>query len=135
MTEFDQFAQTPWIQFEITSGRILQIGMVPARDVQNQIGDGKEVLIGSATFDDYVVDGVIVPRPTPVIDKAVIAADDMDAATISNLPPVALVRIDGIEHIVEGGELQITSGMPASYRVDVPEQFPWRQFSVEIVAA
>jgi hypothetical protein len=84
---------------------------------------------------DYVLNGKVMPRPTPVLDKSQIAADDADTATISGLPDPGTVIIDGETYEIAGGVLEITSPMPATYQIEVPEQFPWLPLEVEVVAA
>lgn len=134
MGNIDLLRQTPWVQFERDTGRIVQYGSVPYRDLKHQSSEALGIIVGTATFDDYVVENVVVPRPLPRVTKSEIVADDSDAAVIENLPDVCKVIIDGTEYTIEGGRLEITSPMPATYRVFVPEQFPWRELAVEIVA-
>ncbi|KAA5604432.1 hypothetical protein F1188_16370 [Roseospira marina] len=83
---------------------------------------------------DYVVNSHVAPRLSPMIDKTEIAANDRDAAVIENLPDPAVVMVDGETYTIKGGRLEVTSAMPATYAISVPEQFPYTALDVEIVA-
>lgn len=124
--------------YDKDTGRIIRHGFCPANAIERQVMSSNEAVLEggevTAIDDGYVVDGEIVPRPTITVSKMQIAADDVDAAIIENLPDNCRVVIDDAEYTVQGGRLEITSPMPATYRVVVPEHFPWRELTVEIVA-
>ena len=88
-------------------------------------------------LDAYHFDGAAVQRRAilPIgVSKAVIAADDADEAVITGIPEGATVTVDGVAlDGFAGGELVLTSAMPATYTVQV-EKWPFLPFEVEIVA-
>ena len=94
---------------------------------------GFDSYVGDVSAADYYIrDGEITPRPTLGFDKTRITADGADVASLPDLPPGAIVEIDGV--VVEtDGALAIASDMPASYRVEI-DAFPYRFFTAEIVA-
>ncbi len=83
---------------------------------------------------DYVLDGVVIPRPTlSAFDKTSIAADGIDTATLSGLPDPCTILINGQEHTVTGGTLDLDADRPGTYRVEI-RHFPYRDFAQEITA-
>lgn len=127
-----------YVVFEVQTGRIIQsMSISPAalEIAQSDLAQGSDIAEGQGDFmADYVKNGQIVPRPIITISKTEIVADDVDAAVIENLPDICDIFIDGVEYTVQGGRLEITSAMPATYKVFVPERFPRRELTVEIVA-
>lgn len=84
---------------------------------------------------DYIEARAVCPRPSMnvTLSKTRIAADGVDTAVISGIPDGATVRLDENEHVVTGGNIELTSTMPATYRIAV-ESWPCLPFEIEIVA-
>lgn len=83
-------------------------------------------------IEDYVVDGVITPRPSlPPPDKTEIVADGEDIAIFSFPEPVP-VSVEGGEPVVTD-YLEIASDNPDSYEVEV-NYFPYLPYFVSVVA-
>ena len=76
---------------------------------------------------DFVLDGMVIPRPTLAFDKLTIKADGVDEATLPDLPDSCEVVVDGEVHVVEGGTLTITSDLPALYVIEI-KAFPYMDF-------
>lgn len=84
----------------------------------------------------YVEGGEIKRRPVLDIQVSdtVIQADGEDEAVLSGLPDPCDVWIDGVKHEVTGGELRISSPMPATYRIAI-ERWPYMAWAVAIEAS
>ena len=80
----------------------------------------------SVSFDwltDYVKDGQLVPRPTvsvPETAELVVG----QTGVVENLPKPCRILVDGEEHVLEDGELEIEATMPAEYTI-VFDQWPY----------
>lgn len=127
-----------WTVYDTRDGRILRSGS--ASDLATVYAQARElheeiIVFTNATFTThYVVDGVITPRPAnPGFDKVEIVADGADVATMS-LGYVFAAIVDGVRHEIADGTLEITSELPATYRVSV-EAFPLLPYAAEIVAS
>jgi hypothetical protein len=82
---------------------------------------------------NYIVDGALAERPVfAAPDEIEIIADGSDSASFSIPDPCAL-RIDGVDHVVEGGQLSISSDMPAEYVIELV-QWPYVEKTVKVVA-
>lgn len=83
----------------------------------------------------YVVDGTLVARPvSPIaINRTEIPADKRTKVKIAGLPDPCTVFIEGEPVTVEGGLLELTADMPATYWV-VFDSFPYMPWSAEITA-
>lgn len=83
---------------------------------------------------DWVDKGEIKPRPVfDLPDLVEIAADGSDSHQIAGLPDPCLVRIDGEEISVEGGELTIAADMPAEYEIRFV-QWPYIEHVLKVIA-
>lgn len=117
------------------TGEIIRSGSCTESDVELQPQEGEALVRGAANdLLHYVVDGVIVDRPTFSISKTEIVADDVDGAVIANLPDPVTVKVDGIAYEVTGGAVSISSPTPATYKVEI-DHFPYQLFRTEIVAS
>jgi len=89
----------------------------------------------AAFIQNYVVDGELVARPVaPItINRTEIPADKRTKVKIAGLPDPCTVFIDGEPVTVEGGLLELTADMPATYWV-VFDSFPYMPWSAEITA-
>ncbi|WP_336801487.1 hypothetical protein [Kaistia sp. MMO-174] len=83
----------------------------------------------------YVLDGKLVARPVaPItINRTEIPADSRSKVKIAGLPDPCVVLVDGEPVTVEGGLLELTADMPATYSI-VFDQFPYLPWSAEITA-
>lgn len=133
---------TPFIVYDASTGLIKRIGSAMAADggagmASAQAGAGEAVLVGvSANPETDYVDvatGTIKPRPalSLTIDKTTIAADGVDAATISGIPAGARYAILGtsLGGTVNDGTLEVTSTKKGRMEVIIehPPAIPWRK--------
>jgi len=83
----------------------------------------------------FALDGDLAVRPEALItiNRAEIPADKRSKVKIAGLPDPCVVFIDGDPVTVEGGLLELTAGMPATYSI-VFDQFPYLPWSAEITA-
>jgi len=83
----------------------------------------------------YVLDGELAARPVaPItINRTEIPADKRSKVKIGGLPDPCVVLVDGKPVTVEGGRLELTADMPATYSI-VLDQFPFMPWSAEITA-
>jgi len=90
---------------------------------------------GMSMASTYILDGAPAERPVaPIeINRTEIPADKRSKVKITGLPDPCTVRIDGEPVTVEGGLLELTADMPATYFV-VFDQFPYMPWSAEITA-
>lgn len=121
-----------------STGEILRLVTCTADQVSLQVGANEEAIEAAAGELDtthYAVAGALVLRPTlGGFDQTAIVADDVDVASITDLPDPCTVAVDGVEHEVTGGTLSISSPMPATYTVRI-DCFPYLLFEEEIVAS
>jgi hypothetical protein len=84
---------------------------------------------------NYVVDGQLVARPVADIriTKTEFPANKRARATITGLPDPCTLFIDGEPVAVDGGRLELTADMPATYSIAF-DQFPFMPWSAEITA-
>ena len=90
---------------------------------------------GMSMASTYILDGAPAERPVaPIeINRTEIPADKRSKVKITGLPDPCTVHIDGEPVAVEGGLLELTAEMPATYFV-VFDQFPYMPWSAEITA-
>lgn len=83
----------------------------------------------------HVIDGELRARPHMgvSIDKTEIAADGIDKATVSEIPLGATVFVDDVPSDHIGHTLELTSDMPATYRIKI-EHWPALPFEIEVTA-
>ena len=109
----------------------MRSGTCPPGDLFLQAGPGEFVMEGRANdLLDYVVDGVVRPRPVmPVMfDNATVPVGS--EVTFTGIPAGANVRVSGPAtdaFTVPDGELVMTFDVPGTYRVSI-EKFPFRDF-------
>ena len=92
-----------------------------------------EVPDDAAFGPNYIVDGKLVARPVaPItINRTEIPADKRSKVKITGLPDPSTVFIDGEPVAVEGGLLELTADMPATYSIDF-DSFPFMPWSAQI---
>lgn len=98
--------------------------------------DGEDLPNTNDHYFDFELNDKAPRLEMPVtVSKTAITADDTDQAVIGGIPEEALLFLDG-EIVVgfEGPTLEISSGMPATYRVRL-ECWPYRPYETEIVAS
>lgn len=122
--------------YEINTGRIARVVQAPSGQLQCQCGDGEAFLIGEA--DDstvYVAQGELVARPVMQlsVDKAAIAANGVDCATVSGIPAGADVSIDFVTYPVTDQTLSVTTTMPGEMHL-LFTKFPYIDAEVIINA-
>ena len=84
-------------------------------------------------YVDLAAEPWVRRRPAMAFDRLEIAADDQDAAVLDIGRPFVAV-IDGTAYGVEGGRLELTSAMPATYKVSVT-LWPFIDYEAEVAAA
>jgi hypothetical protein len=123
------------IIYDTATGEIaFVVNSCPEELLDEQLGPGQAWRIAD-TADGrlwYAPGGVPTLRPELSFDKYVIAADDEDTATLE-LPGPFTALIDGVAYEAEDA-LEITSDMPARYRVVIENHFPYLDLDVEILA-
>lgn len=125
-----------WLVFDPINGRILRTGR--SMSEERALAQGPEgcVLLDVTADDvnDYVVDGVVTPRPElPEFDKYEILADDTDVATIV-LPPGSIVTLDGEQYVIEDGMFEFAADVAASYEIKISNAWPYQDGSCVIEA-
>lgn len=124
--------------YEVASGRIVSVGaasdLAGARLQGHRSGEDVILLAeGIESSTHYVVDEAIALRPVcPSFDRLAIAADGLDTARL-DVGRACICLIDGVSHEVADGVIEITSTVPAIYRVGV-RAHPYRDYDVEITA-
>ena len=122
--------------YDAETGRIKASGNCHETDyhLQAELYSGFDIIDqASDNSKDFVLDGMVVPRPTLAFDRLIINADGVDEATLTDLPDSCEVVVDGDVHVVEGGTLTITSEMPAKYAIAI-KAFPYMDFSAVVEA-
>lgn len=123
--------------YHVSSGLIVQYMEVSERELFLYETTGRAAIptTSAANLSSlYVLDGVATPRPSLTgFDKTAILADGADTAILSGLPNPCTILINGQEHIVTGGTLELDADYPGTYRVEI-RHFPYRDFVQEIIA-
>lgn len=118
------------VAYDLATGQILRIveGENPVI-----IDDGSLVVEERPRLiEDYILDGVVTPRPVlPPPDKTEIVADGEDIAIFS-FPEAVPVSVEGAEPVVTD-YLEIASDNPDSYEIEV-NYFPYLPYFVSVVA-
>lgn len=125
-----------YIVYENLTGKITKTGRCPVDMVALQAGDGRTVIEGTANdLTEYVVAGAVTPKPAMpvVIDKTEVTADGVDTATMTGLPDPCTLRVQGENHLVEGGEAEVSFDLSGQYVVKIVA-FPYLDFEVTINA-
>lgn len=139
MSVLDPNEPVLFLVYAPSSGRIIANGTAPRFVAEKQalyLTDRAVLIVDDQADPETmrVVDGAVEARPTlPEFDQTEIAADDTDVATISGLPDPCTVIVDGVEHVVEGGVMAVSSPMPATYVVEI-KHWPYKEARHEIVA-
>lgn len=101
----------------------------PATGMQMMASDGSDP-VQVDIVADYVLDGEITPRPIfNVPDRIELVAGE-DSVTLA-LPDPCTVILDGETRTIEGGELEISSPMPARYSLEL-SSWPYLEKTVEV---
>ncbi|MFM2045237.1 MAG: hypothetical protein RLY86_3813 [Pseudomonadota bacterium] len=126
------------IKYDAQSGFIRQIMDISPAEADLYAEPGWQVMavaVPPTLAADYVLAGTVTPRPVlPDFDKTAILADGIDTATLSGLPDPCTVTVNGQDHSVTGGVLELDADHPGTYRVEI-RHFPYRDFVQEITAA
>jgi hypothetical protein len=122
--------------YRLDTGEILHVVVnCPVEMLAAQAGPGQAVIVtdeGDGGAKWYAPGGVLTRRPKLAFSKWIIAADGQDAARLEIGEPFEIV-VDGVHFLVEEGFVELSSDMPARYRVQV-DHFPWLPLEAEIVA-
>lgn len=142
--DFLTYVTTPVMVGSLSAHRIEAWGSVPTRLLQDQGGEGLAVLamsdfdVEQPWSDTHMVvmdpEPRLEPRPSLAFDKTSIVADGEDTATLTGLPDPCTVIVDDEAYEVTGGTLEIASDMPAVYRIEIEDPFPYLPFVAEITA-
>jgi hypothetical protein len=115
-----------YVVYESTTGRILKSGTCPPSMLGIKAKEGETALAGDGLDSTHYVDiSADVPALTkkseiPGFDRTVVAADGVDAATITGLPNPTFVTLStGAGASVEDGTLALTFDTPGDYTVDL----------------
>lgn len=113
MTEPTDLTQTPYVIAD-TKGEITLSGLIPAFMVSLQpLEAGQSIVLGEGRHGvDYVLNGVITPRPAN--------PSTISGMKISNVPNPSTVTIDGVNpQTVTDGEVDLSFTQPGTYAVVV----------------
>lgn len=118
-------------------GAILRVVRCPKIQAAIQAVDGENIIEGSANDEtQYVKDGQIIDRPAnpAIADKAMIAADDMDTCSITNIPIGSEVSVEGQAYTVNDSEFEFSVDQPGEYQITVTG-FPYMPatFTIEAI--
>lgn len=122
--------------YDAETGRIHSSGNCHISDYELQSNLYPDFAIVDQASDidnDFVLDGMVIPRPTLAFDKLTINADGLDEANLEGLPDNCEVVIDGETYIIDEGTLTITSEMPAKYVIEI-KAFPYMDFNAVVEA-
>lgn len=126
-------------------GEILRSGMCPATMLSIQAGAGEMVMEGEGNDREHWVETltwpglapfpfIVAKEPLPAtVDKTTLAANGIEAVTISNLPAPARVQVDQAVYEVTDGIFEFTIALPGTYKVRA-ESFPYLPKEWEITA-
>lgn len=117
--------------YDPATGEILRSGFCPEFDLEIQVQEGEELVLGKS--DDrlhFVQDGVIVDRPTfGMPDTLELALGEVQSFP---LPDPCTVTLDGMAHVVTGGVIEFEGAMPAEF-VFRFEQWPYLPHSLKVI--
>ncbi|MGV1754819.1 hypothetical protein [Agrobacterium sp. CG674] len=100
-------------------------------DVQvPSIKHGAMVSAQISLMTDYIEDGMVKARPVLSIPEAV-SLNVGQMGVVGGLPSPCRILVDGAEHILEDGELEIEGEMPAEYEI-VFDQFPYMPATMKV---
>lgn len=126
--------------YRYTDGEILWVTDMKPEEADHQVAALPDMFLDWVSVDgridthtNWVVGGVVTPRPVLAFDKLEISADDVDVAVLDAGETFTAV-IDGIEHTITGGLLEISSPMPASYQISI-RLWPYQDFDATVVAS
>lgn len=85
------------------------------------------------TIDGIKINPTVTPRPlmSIVTDRTAIPADGSSVAKITGIPAGATLTLDGDEHTVEDGEVDLTADHVGDYALSF-SLFPYVPFSLTI---
>lgn len=128
----------PWaILYDIGTGRIQSCVSAPQEELPRCCRPGQAWMLVADRIDNgafYIRDALILRRPVLTLSTTTIRADGQDAAIIEGMPSPCTVTIDGVDHEIEGGRLELTADQPAAWRVIVWDPFPAQFFEAVITA-
>jgi hypothetical protein len=130
--------------YNATSGRIATVLSSTKGVARQQIGDDQAAVRLDPTYraevdvrrlaHTHYVDPeteTLVARPPLAFDTTEIAADKVDAATLTGLPDPCEVRINREDYTVTGGTLTLRADLPGSYRVEISDRDAFPAQAVE----
>jgi len=136
------------VVYNVITGEITSVRDVPESMMSIQAQEGQSYLeLGDyklsdefdVRMDDYVdttmgVSRIVCkPEITSSFDKVVIQADDVDTATINDLPDDCQVTIEGDTYTVTDNTFELTVPLPGIYTITI-EKFPFIPKEVQIEA-
>jgi len=109
----------PLITYDRVTGRISQVQNTPAVRPDDQVMNYSGTFKSGMLQTHYVKDDDVVPRPVFEIttSKEEIAADGEDSARFENIPPGTVAIVNGEEHVVEDGTVELTADNPGEITV------------------
>lgn len=133
--------------YNTTTGEIVRQVKCPSDSADLQAGDGEDLLDGGYNDLDYYIDLTqtspeLKPSMPGAINTTTIAADGVDAATITGLPTQSMngnsiavtAKVGRQRHNVTDGEVVFSTDTPGAYTIEcsAPTYLP-AVFSVEAV--
>lgn len=125
---------TDYLRYDLTTGRIVKVGINSATDVAFLAESGEGVLAVSADDEtQYILNGAVTSRPTPDL-SALSSATLGQTITLTGLPVGAVVSADpgDSETVPANGEMEVTFADATTVVISVSEVFPSMAASIEV---
>lgn len=138
MTDASTAPENCWFTIWDDEGRVAGKTYGPT-GMAHLLHPGKRILVGRGLdAETQWIDPAtetVTERPvlTLAVDKTVICADGVDAATIAGIPEGATVRLGSTAHTVSGGALRFASPLPGAFLLRF-DAFPYRDAEILIHA-
>ena len=124
-----------FVVYDTADGRIVRSGFCSEADVELQPQGSNEAVVlavGPVRFEEhFVVGGEVLLRPEMALrlDKSEVAVNEI--ATLSGIPEGCELTFEGQTHIVSGGVVEWSSGLPGRYDL-LFACFPFRDETVVV---
>lgn len=120
MTDESPASENCWFAVWDDQGRVVGKTYGPT-GMAHLLHPGKRILVGRGLdaetqwIDPNTMEIKERPPMNLTVDKTVIRADGVDAATITGIPEGAIVRLGSIAQTISGGALRFASPLPGAF--------------------
>ena len=127
-----------YVVWATDTGAIIRNGTVSSEDEMalQPLGSGEKIMlveIEARYATHYVAGDELVERPVlPLPENLEILANSVEEAVLSGLPDPCIFLLDGEKITVTGGELALSSDVPAVYTLEL-NQWPYLPGTTRIV--